>query len=196
MRQAGRTAKADHLRRLMDRSRARKSSKAKKLSVSGSIDLIGRCLWCIGLIGQVCCNAVAILLATSGQGSSWVSMASLFDRSKTSLEIMDTTTLASIVCSAMAFWWNPMFKQMNNGFMNHINGFRNWYKLQFLSIIVRVLFYRTMGTGVFSNPHSPANVGAHIFMAIFISMVRNFLLWPSYLLIILDGCHVPPLFKG
>jgi hypothetical protein len=176
MREAGRTAKADHLRRLMDRSRARKSVAFNKPSLSNSIDFAGRCLWYMGLVGQLVWNIMALVAVAQhenfGASRSYL-QPSLIALLEHTIRISTSRTWAcfSLLCTVSSCWWNPMFKQMNSGFMNHIKGFRDWYKLQFLLVVIRSLFYYIMGTGVFEDLFSAVSTGAHIVFLCFVTLV-------------------------
>jgi hypothetical protein len=176
MREAGRTAKADHLRRLMDRSRAKKSAAVNKLSFSSSVDFVGRCLWYMGLLGQIVWNVMALVAISQhnnpGAFENFLQLSpiALFEPA-IHMSTSRTWAVSSLFCTVASFWWNPMFKQMNSGFMNHIKGFRDWYKLQFLLVVIRSLFYYIMGTGVFADPFSAVSTGAHIFSPCFVMLV-------------------------
>lgn len=177
MREAGRTAKADHLRRLMDRSRARKSVAVSSLSVSSFFDFTGKCLWYMGLLGQILWNGMT--LAATAQHNKSPAVETIFRPSFVALleplvRFLTSRTWArfTLLCTITSFWWNPMFKQMNNGFMNHIQGFRDWYKLQFLLVVTQSLFYYLSGTQTLADPMSAASTGSHIFFPAFVSLVR------------------------
>ena len=178
MREAGRTAKADHLRRLMDRSRARKSAAVTPLSFSRFIVSSGKRLWYLGLLGQILWNIMA--LAAVAQHENYEVLKSVLEPQLVShfegaiqISTSRAWARASLLCTVCSIWWNPMFKQMNSGFMNHIKGFRDWYKLQFLLVVIRSLFYYTMGTGLFADPYSPVSTAAHIFFPCFVLLVRT-----------------------
>jgi hypothetical protein len=171
MREAGRTAKIDHLRRLMDKSRATRATTVNKITLSGSFDFAGKCLWYVGLAGQLLWSTMA-LVAVAQQSTSTLFFTT-FLTPVISLATSDMWTRSSLLCSVAAIWWNPMFKQMKNGFMNHIKGFGDFYRLQFLLIVIRSLFYYTMGTGVFADPFSSATTGAHLFIFGFVTLVSK-----------------------
>ena len=175
MKEAGMTAKADHIGRLMDKTRARKSQKQSRFSTSGTVESAGKYLWYLGILGQLSWSVitlVALALHThsqqdetlSGSTSAWTDY---FEDLSTS----DVWVRNSLYCSILSLWWNPKFKQMNKGFVNHINGFGEWYKLQVLMIISRSIFYYISGTGVLSDPFSPPNIGAHIVMFLYVLFV-------------------------
>jgi hypothetical protein len=163
----------------MDKSRATRATTANKITLSSSFDFAGKCLWHIGLAGQLVWNIMA-LVAVAQQSTLTAYRLSLplaltaFLTPVISLATSETWARSSLLCSAASIWWNPMFKQMNNGFMNHIKGFGNFYRLQFLLMVIRSLFYYTMGTGVFADLFSAATTGAHLFIFGFITLVSKY----------------------
>jgi hypothetical protein len=164
----------------MDRSRARKSAAVNQLSFSGLINSAGKWLWYVGLLGQIFWNIMALVAVARhdhpGVLESFL-QPSLLPLLEAAIHISTSRVWArsSLFCTFSSIWWNPMFKQMNSGFVNHIKGFGDWYKLQFLLVVIRCLFYYVMGTGVFANPFSAASTGANIFFPCFITLVRTFL---------------------
>jgi hypothetical protein len=160
----------------MDKSRAKKSAAVSKLSFSSSIDFAGKCLWYMGLLGQIIWNIMALVAIVQHDNPEALEsflhlppIALLEPAIYTSTS--RTWASSSLLCTVASFWWNPMFKQMNNGFMNHIKGFGDWYKLQFLLVVIRSLFYYIMGTGLFADPFSAVSTGAHIFFPCFVTLV-------------------------
>jgi hypothetical protein len=181
MKQAGRTAKTDYLGRLMDKSRARKiNSGINDFSISGTLRLLGQLLWYIGFAGQVFWNIIGLLgtlqpgwLTISNPVLSSALLSLISGLSALSIDISTSSGLArpSLICSSVSIWWNPMFEQMNKGFMNHIKGFDDWYKYQGILLLARGLFLYIMGTGVLADPSSAATRGAHLFMLGFTGFV-------------------------
>ena len=70
-----------------------------------------------------------------------------------------------------------MYKEMHRGFMNHIKGIGDWYKLQSISILARGIFYFGMGSGVLADPSSSVTRAAHGFIFIFSILVRTLFLF-------------------
>lgn len=171
------TAKADHLRRLMDKTRAKRSQRTKSFSASSGFEFGGKILWYLGILGQLLWSVMTLVAFALNKHSE--SDESLSGQAYPWLEYLITLctsqswTRNSLYCSIFSLWWNPMFKQMNKGFMNHINGFGEWYRIQVLMIISRCIFYYISGTGVLSDPFSPPTIGAHIVMLIYISFVSS-----------------------
>jgi hypothetical protein len=164
----------------MDRSRAKKSISVNQLSFSGVINVAGKWLWYMGLLGQIIWNIMALVAIAQhdnpGALEAFLQPPLISLLGKT-IQISTSRVWArsTLFCSISSIWWNPMFKQMNSGFMNHIKGFDNWYKLQFMLVVIRSLFYHIMRTGVFADPFSPASTGAHIFFPCFVTLVRTLL---------------------
>ena len=172
----------------MDRSRARKSATVTQLSFSGFINSAGKWLSYVGLLGQILWNIMALVAVAQHdhpEALGSLLRSSLDSPLEGAIQISTSRAWArcSLFCSVSSIWWNPMFKQMNSGFMNHIKGFGDWYKLQFLLVVIRSLFYYIMGTGVFADPFSAVSTGAHIFFPCFVTLVRGFLNLQTALLI-------------
>ncbi|RDL37787.1 uncharacterized protein BP5553_05220 [Venustampulla echinocandica] len=164
MRQAGKIAKSDYLRQLMQKSRSRRT-KANSYSIS-FVDT-GRLLWYAGLLGQFMWNGIALLAAA--QLSPLPALKPYLQPTLLSLfgALISAATSSpwawwSLCCTISSLWWNPKFKEANRGFMNHINGFANWYKFQGIMVVTRSLTYHIMGTGVLADPNSEATIAAHI----------------------------------
>jgi hypothetical protein len=175
MREAGKTAKTDYLRRLMDKTRAKKHQKPKHFSMSRSFEFTGKLLWYAGLLGQFIWSIMtfaAYTLHTSPTTLDLVpSSAMAFLKPITAISTSSSWARTSLYCSISSFWWNPMFNQMNKGFMNHINGFGDWYKFQVIMIISRSIFYYISGTGILADPFAQPSIGAHLFVFAFITIV-------------------------
>jgi len=171
------TAKADHLRRLMDKTRARRSKKGWNFSTTGYLDLAGRILWHFGLFGQLIWS-VAVLVAFGLHSSpNYLQTLSpsplLWTERFINFSTSNAWIRSTLFCSIISIWWNPMFSQMSTGFVNHITGFTEWYKLQMLMVISRSLFYFVSGTGVLADAFSRPNIGAHAIMSAFMLLVSS-----------------------
>lgn len=197
MREAGKTAKTDYLRRLMERTRERRSKNVNKITLSGTLESLGKCVWYVGLAGQLLWNIMALAAAvlhvsTVAPDALDPMPALMFLEAIISVSTSITWARSSLFCSIATMWWNPMFKQMNNGFINHIKGFGDWYKFQMLMIVSRSIFYYISGTGILADPYAAANAGAHLFSLGFITVVSTtFLICDNFLIICsLQSRHV------
>lgn len=181
MKQAGRTAKTDYLRRLMDKSRARRSAnRGNAITFSGSLESMGKFLWYMGLLGQLLWHITALAASTTHIYPAMLDYPlptfistplTTLSEITTSIPISSNLGRWSLVCSAASFWWNPKFKYLNKGFMNHIKGFGDWYKYQVLLLVVRGLCYFSMGTGILADPSATPTRTAHVFIFGFITYV-------------------------
>ncbi|KUJ12100.1 uncharacterized protein LY89DRAFT_221917 [Mollisia scopiformis] len=170
---AAKTAKSDFLRRLLDKTRARKVGTAKSFSLFDLILLFTTWLWYIGIAGQLLWNVTTLLAIFEIQQpdtplSLYLGKAIQHAQPLITAATSEAWARYSFRCTLFSIWWNPKFKELNNGFMNHITGFADWYKLQLLHIVIRSLFFYTMGSGVFSSLASPATAGAHAVVPIFV----------------------------
>ncbi|EKD13821.1 hypothetical protein MBM_08022 [Drepanopeziza brunnea f. sp. 'multigermtubi' MB_m1] len=176
MRRAGKTAKTDHLRRLMEKSRARRAAPPEGITNTRIVIFIGRLLWYFGILGQLIWNITAMVSAahyekitgflttTPGSFPVWIKALLGFINS-------DTWAWRSLQCTYASIWWCPRAKELERGFTKHITGFRQWYKIQLSLVISRSIFYYIMGSGVFADPFSRATLGAHAAMFVMTTMI-------------------------
>ncbi|PNH43868.1 hypothetical protein VD0002_g4687 [Verticillium dahliae] len=137
--QAGYTARTDHLRRMMERSRQRRAS-PKRWTALDMADTLGRWFWFAGLTGQLLWH-----FATMADALSTMTTGPLRDTDELSpawtsvLRWMANALPQSSVLVRMSFWanllciwWNPKFTQVFRGFSKHIHGLSQcpfWYKV-------------------------------------------------------------------
>lgn len=174
MRQAGKTAKTDYLRRLMEKSKAKRSSGRGRHWLS--MESAGKLLWYLGLFCQLLWHIIALVDAAQHLHPSVMESVTRVTESLTFffpvyMVTLPTYSLArsSLICSAASVWWNPKFKQMKDGFMNHIQGFGDWYKYQGLLLAIRGLTYFLVGTGVLANPYASSTISAHTVIFVFVT---------------------------
>lgn len=177
LREAGMTAKADHLRRMMDKSRARRSQKGGPVTSAKLAEKLGRSLWFLGLFGQISWDICGVLPGHGDLGADFreleATSSTLWTVAATLTEtcMSDRWVQAGLFCSTVSIWWNPMFYQMRTGFVNHIAGFGNWYKFQVLMIMTRCIFYFVIRSNVLAQSEVGAEMAAHMVMLVFILLV-------------------------
>jgi hypothetical protein len=192
------TAQSEFLRTALNKTRMRRSQyKPKTISISGSIIFFGKLLCHIGLLGQFSWNIVGLAgvpkinLPTAFVNyippSVLPSVLYLFEL-LISIPTSSSWARRSLMCSVLSLWWNPMYKEMHRGFMSHIKGIGDWYKLQGISTLARGIFYFTMGTGVLADPSSAVTRAAHGFILMFIILVRT-RFFPKFLFLQFTGFH-------
>jgi hypothetical protein len=147
LRQAGYVAKTDHLRRMMERSRATRAASTSRRSLLNWADSTGWYLWWGGFAMQMGWHMACIALAVENESiedlrwtraaywASWVSMVLPADR------------LGSLAVWSAVFacWWNPEWVKVFRGFSKHIRNLPGWYTLQAALIVLRVLAWRLLG---------------------------------------------------
>jgi hypothetical protein len=176
---AKKTAQADFLGRLLDRTRTRRAATRPTYSFVDIILFLTKWLWYLGIAGQLLWNIMGLLeIYTVTQPAEnrlpYLDLVAEFSQPLITLATSKTWARYSLHCSLFSVWWNPKYKEAHKGFMNHVSGYADWYKLQLLHIVIRLFFYYTMGSGVFSDLHAPATAGAHLMVPIFVALVSNF----------------------
>ncbi|CZT44048.1 uncharacterized protein RSE6_04173 [Rhynchosporium secalis] len=154
MRQAGKTAKTDHLRRMMFKSREARSAPLQESSWFGILLSITRILWYLSIAGQILWDVSFILdiLVTEAivnlQLSSSLERILPFLDSFTSICTSDSWIRYSLKCGFESIWWNPEFDPATKAFKKRLKGFKSWYIHQLALIILRTMFYYTTRNGV------------------------------------------------
>lgn len=173
MREANKTARTDYLRRLMEKSRARWAAAPSSVI---SLESVGQLLWYLGLFGQLLWHIMSLSATIQHYYPSFWEQFILRSVQTFFLNLSDSVPLSmsgvaksSLFCSIISSWWNPKFKQVKVGFMNHVTGFGDWYKYQALIIAIRSLCYLVMGTGVLADPYATSTTTAHIFIFGFVT---------------------------
>ncbi|QPG97586.1 hypothetical protein C2857_006574 [Epichloe festucae Fl1] len=170
IRQAGYTAKTDHLRRMMKLTRGRKTKTRTKLDW---IDMLGKASWRAGFALQIMWHFVMITQALQGSDnglcdpddqSTAAKVLSSLKRATEPLPAADTLMQWSMWTGVMAAWWNPHFVQVNRGFSRHLLGFTQWYSFQGLAVFFRFIFRGIDVSGQAAQPGT-ARLGAHVAMA-------------------------------
>lgn len=179
IRQAGYTAKTDHLRRMMDLSRGRKRTTSR--TALEQVHSLGKAIWRAGFALQLLWHlaTIALVLQRSGNGlrdpddATAPAMALKWaGRAATALPTPDTLIRWSTGAAVASAWWNPHFVQLNRGFTRHLLGFTQWYCFQGLIIFCRLVF---RGVLVLEGAHGQslqAQLSAHIAIAAVMALVR------------------------
>ena len=155
--QAGYKAKADHLRRMMDRSRVQRTRQRTWLD---NVNTIGRVLWAFGLAFQIIWH-LAVVSHAVGEPVG------LLDGKEDPPEyLLPLTSVApllpnpeslrcySVFATMASLWWNPQFVPMFRGFTRHLKGLGTWYAYQAIIIGARLVFLQVadiQGRGDFSR---------------------------------------------
>lgn len=179
IKQAGYTARTDHLRRMMDRTRGRKVT--KKSSSLDWVNSAGRSLWIAGLLTQLLWHLVHISAALEHQSDGMYDPddSSVYTKAiealRSAVKLLpdqDFLIRTSITAGILCVWWNPHFVQVNRGFTRHILGLTQWYSFQGL-----IIFFRILSRGVSSLDDGAARpkaaqIAVHAVTAAVMSLVR------------------------
>ncbi|KAG8413204.1 hypothetical protein J3459_015417 [Metarhizium acridum] len=177
IRQAGYTAKTDHLRRMMSLSRGRRTRRRTPLDW---VNTLGKTLWRTGFVLQMLWHFVMMTqsLQQSNDGMydpddqstyataiSWLKLAIGF------LPSAATLIKWSIRTAILAVWWNPHFVQVNRGFTRHLLGFTQWYSFQGLTIFFRFIFRGVVDANAQTAGSGTAKLSAHVAMAVVMTLI-------------------------
>ncbi|PNY29101.1 Integral inner nuclear membrane protein ima1, partial [Tolypocladium capitatum] len=179
IRQAGYTAKTDHLRRMMDRSRDRKST--RRTTVLDWVNGLGRTTWRAGFVLQILWHLVIVaqVLQPSDGGMRdpdhvgfWARLVvGLKHATTVFLPEADTLIQGSIAAAFISAWWNPHFVQVNRGFTKHLLGFTQWYSFQGLIVFFRLAFRRVLAIKGGQAQSTHAQLSAHMAMAASMALI-------------------------
>ena len=161
--QAGYHAKSDHLRRMMDRSRARQTANRwgwRSLIVRG-----GGLGYTLSIVGQLCWHAMSAL--SYGDASTGaVSYRSCLDwclkrqqPSTACAELFAPATGLAIVVGLVCIWWNPRWHHKLDGKDGRLTGLYTYYNIQVISLLLRLgswIWLRDPATSGISQLHQSA----------------------------------------
>jgi hypothetical protein len=174
-------AKDDFVRKALNKSRREGPAlRSNGITLEGGVICMGKLLWFIGLLGQLLWNFTVVVAIIQhyyaiGPNASLPphlsALLSTLSEASSSLPSGRTAGLWGLMCSVISFWWNPKFKNLNRGFASHIKGFGDWYNHQFISLVIRGLFYFVMRNESHADSNPSATGAAHGFIAVFITFV-------------------------
>ncbi|KAJ5959713.1 uncharacterized protein N7479_006863 [Penicillium vulpinum] len=161
IRRAGYEAKSDHLRRMMDQSRAnRESRQARNRSWRSLLLLVGALAYWASIAGQLAWNLISV--ATLSQTSesfdnlpdtgrppmtpnsviSCINQSIRLKRipSECSPDLAPTAGIA-LIAGALSLWWNPKLRLKINGMPGKFQGLAEYYQAQLIVMVVRCVFW-------------------------------------------------------
>lgn len=176
---AGYTAKTDHLRRMIDRSRQERTPTAAT-SLLGMVGALGQYLWLSGFVLQALWHA-SIMRQLVGQcqvpvlGGVWgrwmldMVVAKFFGVLPGPERLMKW----SITITAASIWWNPFLVQTIRGFTKHLLGFSTWYTYQVIVMLLRILALGIPNISAQEASEVPTQLAAHTFMLGFVFFISR-----------------------
>ncbi|KAJ5162931.1 Protein of unknown function DUF2349 [Penicillium coprophilum] len=164
IRKAGYEAKSDHLRRMMDQSRAnRESRQARNRSWRSLLLFVGASAYWVSIAGQLAWNLISV--ATLSQVSqsfdhspdtgrspmapnslvSCVNQSLRFRRipSECSPDLAPTAGVA-LIAGAASLWWNPKLRMKIDGMPGKFRGLVEYYEAQLIIMVVRCVFWAVL----------------------------------------------------
>ncbi|CRL27171.1 Protein of unknown function DUF2349 [Penicillium camemberti] len=161
IRRAGYEAKSDHLRRMMDQSRAnRESRQARNRSWRSLLLLVGALAYWASIAGQLAWNLISVATlyqiapnfdylpdseqppATPNSITSCVNQSIRLQRipSECSPDLAPTAGLA-LIAGALSLWWNPKLRMKIDGMPGKFRGLAEYYQAQLIVMVVRCVFW-------------------------------------------------------
>ncbi|KAK3387503.1 Ima1 N-terminal domain-containing protein [Podospora didyma] len=146
LQQAAYTAKADVLRRMVDRSAAMRQQGGTRRTWLDTLNTVGWWLWTAALLIQMAWHAsilqrVALdYLLPKREDPSYSLHIILLNTSRAILAYLPSEEWLrrlSMYASIGCVWWNPRWVQVYRGFTKHIRGLSKWYIFQFMAIAGR-----------------------------------------------------------
>jgi hypothetical protein len=174
--QAGYTAKTDHLRRMMDRSRAGRQA-SKQWTYLDLFNTAGRWIWLSSLVFELLWHASSISMAirpglTTGNSKGWIyQRIVLFQEAVGALPSRDWLMRLSLWANILTIWWNPQFVQVFRGFSKHILGLTQWYTFQSMILFIRIIFGKVDILQIGGRNEMRAEISAHLFMSLLMTLV-------------------------
>jgi hypothetical protein len=183
IRKAGYEAKSDHLRRMMDQSRAnRESRQARNRSWRSLLLVFGAVAYWSSVAGQIAWDLLAVVtVAQMPQGfdeDSPNTLVSCIVQSvyrwripgDCSLDLAPTAGLA-LVAGALSLWWNPKLRFKIDGMPGKFQGLAEWYQAQLIVMVVRCVFWAVLKDPSASGLEPDLPPALHALMVIFTILV-------------------------
>lgn len=194
IRRAGYEAKSDHLRRMMDQSRAnRESRQARNRSWRSLLLLAGALAYWASIAGQIVWNLISV--ATLYQPSpsfdylpeterppmapnsviSCVNQSICSQRipSECSPDLAPTAGLA-LIAGAFSLWWNPKLRMKIDGMPGKFRGLAEYYQAQLIVMVVRCVFWAVVKDPSASGLEPKLIPAFHALMIVFTILVSIF----------------------
>lgn len=140
--QAGYYAKSDHLRRMMERSRARAIS--NRWGWRSLIVRAGGSGYCASIAAQILWHAIGALSkdnARFGEASYGSCLSQCFQQQQPSnecTELFGPVTGVAIIVGLFCIWWNPRWHYKLEGKEGRLAGLQRYYNIQVILLLLRL----------------------------------------------------------
>ncbi|KAL4781879.1 Ima1 N-terminal domain-containing protein [Aspergillus varians] len=180
IRQAGYEAKADHLRRMMDRSKAGKAARrARQWNWRSLLVFAGAICYWASISGQLVWDMTSVLPADEPLRDlddlpAFFSIASSIHETLHAYRLpshcpIDLEPYAGlcIVAGILSLWWNPKLRLKVEGRGGRFMGLGEYYKVQLIVIVVRSAFWAVLRDPSSSGLDATLPPALHLFMILF-----------------------------
>jgi hypothetical protein len=209
IRRAGYEAKSDHLRRMMDQSRAnRELRQARNRNWRSLLVAFGSFAYWTSIAGQLAWDFISVVtLAQRSQGfnddppNTWTSCVTntiYMQRipSDCSLDLAPEAGLA-LIAGALSLWWNPKLRLKIDGMPGKFRGLAEYYQTQLIVMVARCVFWAVLKDPSASGLESdlpPALHAVMIAFTILVSISSPLVLWHTLIqvvgLVLQTGCQL------
>jgi len=188
IRQAGYEAKSDHLRRMMDRSKAGKAARrARQWSWKSLLVFVGAVCYWASITGQLVWDMTSALpidepLRDPDDLRTTFSVAAV-SRIRETLHTLrlpahwpvDLEYYAglSLVAGIVSLWWNPKLRLKIEGRGGRFVGLGEYYKIQLIVMVARCAFWAVLRDPSSSGLDANLPPALHLFMLLLITLVRS-----------------------
>lgn len=187
IRQAGYEAKSDHLRRMMDRSKAGKAARrARQWNWKSLLVFVGAVCYWVSIAGQLVWDVTSALpidepLRDPDELRITFSVAAV-SRIRDTLHTLplpahwpiDLEYYAglSLVAGIVSLWWNPKLRLKIEGRGGRFVGLGEYYKIQLIVMVARCAFWAVLRDPSSSGLDANLPPALHLFMLLLITLVR------------------------
>ncbi|KAJ5763958.1 hypothetical protein N7533_002639 [Penicillium manginii] len=182
IKQAGYEAKADHLRRMMDQTRASKTARqARNRSWQSLLVYAGALGYWASFCGQLAWNVLGALTAPSSPTADIdVSMdpsvhfmtcvGQTLEGGRIPVECAYDLAPAAglaLVAGSLSLWWNPRLRMKIEGRSGRFKGLAEYYRVQLIVMVVRCVFWSLLKDPSASGIEATLPAALHMFMILF-----------------------------
>lgn len=185
IRQAGYEAKADHLRRMMDDSRASKATRQmRNRSWQSLLVYIGSFFYWFSICGQIAWDIMESLSIPSTMhdlDQSWETEVSWLSCVVQTVSVQripgdcasDLAPFAglALIAGCMSIWWNPQLRRKVERRGGRFAGLGEYYQIQLIVLVSRCVFWALLKDPSASGLESNLPPALHFFMMIFTALV-------------------------
>ncbi|MCJ1379395.1 hypothetical protein MMC17_002496 [Xylographa soralifera] len=175
-------AKADNLRRMMDQSRDARPSQYG-WNWRHIVSHVGGSGWLLGLMGQILWNALGTLANFEGdlRDDTFPTMLQNFIQQTLGLgwnapkciNLAELLATVSLVLGFLSIWWNPRLSNRISGQMGRLVGLTEFYKLQGILNLTRLLAWYSVGKDHGFHLDSSTTRAVHAIMLVFNIVVSS-----------------------